>query len=169
MILATHAIVGAGIAAAVPSQPALGFGLAFASHFLLDMIPHWDYALKSRHEDHRDLSKDDMLINRDFVRDLAKIGMDFAIGIILAGFFFGIYTLRLSPQGDPGSVWLLGALAGMLPDFLQFAYFKIRREPLTSLQRFHQWIHTSHRLKKRWFIGLTSQTLLVIICLVLLL
>lgn len=165
MILATHAIIGAGIAATVPEQPALGFGLAFASHFLLDLIPHWDYALKSRHEDHSDLAKDDMIINRDFVGDLAKIGLDFAVGIV---FVFVLFA-RTDALANGWFIILLGALGGMLPDFLQFAYFKIRCEPLTSLQRFHQWIHTSHRLKKRWFIGLVSQTLLVIICLVLLL
>ncbi len=164
MILATHAIIGAGIATVVPGQPVLGFGLAFASHFLLDMIPHWDYALKSRHEDHSDLAKDDMFINRDFLVDLAKIGLDFALGLGLAWFIVGSFSVEANWW-----IILLGALGGMLPDFLQFAYFKIRREPLTSLQRFHQWIHTSKRLKKRWFIGVVSQTLLVLICLMLLL
>lgn len=38
----THALIGAAIAAKVPN-PALSAGLIFSSHFLLDLIPHWDF------------------------------------------------------------------------------------------------------------------------------
>lgn len=42
MTATTHALVGGIIAATVP-DPALGLSLAFISHPLLDMVPHWDF------------------------------------------------------------------------------------------------------------------------------
>jgi hypothetical protein len=48
MILCTHAVVGAALASFVPSHPAAAFAIGFASHFVLDAIPHWDYSIKSR-------------------------------------------------------------------------------------------------------------------------
>ena len=164
MILTTHAVIGAGIATLVPQNPALGVGVAFASHFLLDAIPHWDYQLNSRYEDHSDLKNDDMLLGRAFVGDLFKIGLDFVIGLALAW----LILTWLKPEISLVTI-LLGVLGGMAPDFLQFAYFKLKREPLTSLQRFHQWIHTSWRLKNKPIVGLGLQALLVTTFLVLVL
>jgi hypothetical protein len=48
MILTTHAVVGAVLASFVPSYSATAFALGFASHFILDAIPHVDYPIKSR-------------------------------------------------------------------------------------------------------------------------
>jgi hypothetical protein len=47
MILSTHAIAGAAIASFLPSHPTAAFVLGFASHFVLDAIPHWDYPIRS--------------------------------------------------------------------------------------------------------------------------
>jgi hypothetical protein len=49
----------------------------------------------------------------------------------------------------------LGAVAGMLPDPLQFVYSVYPREPFKSLQRFHSWIHSKKKL--RWQFGVISQ------------
>lgn len=42
MMATTHALVGATIMKAVP-DPLLAGGLILASHYLLDIIPHWDF------------------------------------------------------------------------------------------------------------------------------
>jgi hypothetical protein len=47
MILSTHAIVGAALASLMPSHPIAAFAAGFASHFVIDSTPHWDYPLKS--------------------------------------------------------------------------------------------------------------------------
>ena len=52
---------------------------------------------------------------------------------------------------------LLGAFAAMLPDRLQFVHSLCPHEPLKSLQRLHQWIHSKQRLTRP--IGTTSQAL----------
>jgi hypothetical protein len=55
---------------------------------------------------------------------------------------------------------VLGALAAMLPDPLQFVHTLYPREPLSSLQSFHRWIHTKRQLG--WRIGVSSQIAFVV-------
>ena len=57
----------------------------------------------------------------------------------------------------------MGAIAGMLPDALQFAYFKWRHEPLVSLQKFHNWVHPKLSLHNKPFIGVLSQAIVILL------
>ena len=57
---------------------------------------------------------------------------------------------------------LAGVAGGVLPDFLQFVYFQIKKEPLTSLEHFHVWIHTKNRMKGLAFLSFASQAVLVL-------
>src|SRR3989344_5616837 len=143
MTLSAHAIVGASIASIIPSHPVLGFVTGFASHFLLDAIPHWDYFLFSRKEDNDDEMNNDMIMNKYLILDLLRVSSDAIIGVIIVLFLFGISDRHL--------IWapLLGMIGGMAPDALQFVYFKWRHEPMISLQRFHLWIHSKKRLDNR--------------------
>lgn len=146
MILSTHAVVGAAIASLFPSHPVLAVAAAFASHFAIDAIPHWDYPLQSitigNGADNRRLKIDAAL-----VRDLGLIGFDAFAGLALAILLFA----------TPATAWItvLGAVAGMLPDPLQFAHSICPREPLKSLQHFHSWIHSKRKLE--WRLGVSSQ------------
>jgi hypothetical protein len=56
-----------------------------------------------------------------------------------------------------GDLILGGACAGMLPGALHFAYMRLPHQPLTSSQRFHEWIHTSRRMCGRPVLGIASQ------------
>ncbi len=160
MTLATHAVVGAAIANLMPTQPVLGFVAGFASHFILDSIPHWDYHLASSHNDEANPLNNDLVINRHFIGDLVKIACDGLLGLALVWLALSWHMLA-----DRWFILYLGAIGGMLPDALQFAYMKIRREPLTSLQRFHMWIHTNVKLDQRPLIGIGSQIIIIIISL----
>jgi len=146
MILSTHAIVGGAIASLFPSHPLLVALAGFASHFAIDAIPHWDYPLRSisvgRKADNRRLKISVLL-----VRDLSLIGADACFGLATALLLFA----------TAGTVWViaLGAVAGMLPDPLQFVHSLYPREPLKSLQRFHGWMHSKRKLA--WRIGVASQ------------
>lgn len=135
MILTNHAITGAMLATLTPNQPLLGFTAGFLSHFVLDAIPHWDYSLDSLKKDDKNPMNNDMAINRDFVKDLFKIGLDGIIGLAFAYLILCFY-MKFSVLSI-----LSGAIGAMAPDALQFAYMKCRFEPLVSLQRFHIWIH----------------------------
>jgi hypothetical protein len=146
MILSTHAIVGGAVACLLSSHPILVAAAGFASHFAIDAIPHWDYPLRSisvgRGSDNRRLKIDGPLL-----RDLALIGTDACVGLALAIWLFA----------TPATSWVIaiGALAGMLPDPLQFLHSIYPQEPLSSLQRFHGWIHSKRKLA--WRMGVCSQ------------
>ena len=146
MILSTHAIVGGAIVSLFPSDPILAATAAFASHFAIDAIPHWDYPLRSiscgKGADNRRLR-----LNRVVVIDLICIGVDACAGLALAIWLFA----------TPASAWViaLGAIAAMAPDPLQFVHSIHPREPLVSLQRFHGWIHAKRKLA--WRLGVSSQ------------
>lgn len=164
MTLATHAVVGAAVAAALPHHPLLGGLFAFGSHFLLDALPHWDYKILSASANPDAPAK--LSIDRLFLLDLVRIGSDAFLGIAVAAFFYGTFS-SLATIVQQNWLWFIGAAAAMLPDFLQFVYSKYPKGPIAQLQAFHRWIHTSHRLEGRTFLGISSQFALVIVVLVL--
>jgi hypothetical protein len=177
MTLTTHAIVGAALASAVPTHPVVAFSLGFCSHFLLDAIPHWDYQLNSMEENKENPMATDMKIGKSFFFDLCKIGADFLLGFVLVFLFFGSWANRqscevakicLQSTRNIGiGTLIFGALGAVLPDALQFFYFKWRHQPLSALQKFHQWIHSKAELKNRPFFGISSQIILIIFVVVL--
>lgn len=149
LTLTTHAIVGAAIVGLMPTHPLLGLTLAFGSHFALDALPHWDYPIRSSCINPSFRTR--MNYDRNLFVDLFAIGGDAAFGIIFAVLLFG------TQRGADLTLILAGACAGMLPDALQFAYMRFPHQPLTSLQRFHEWIHTSRQMRGRPALGIVSQ------------
>ncbi|MGH7141185.1 MAG: hypothetical protein ACREGH_00935 [Minisyncoccia bacterium] len=163
MTLATHAIAGAALATLVPSHPILGFALGFAAHFPLDALPHYDYPIFS---DAINPKEPRGMPNGSFLRravanpgallcDVADFSLDAAVGVGVSVLFFS--------AGAPLVAILCGALGGILPDPLQFVSKIAPYEPLNSLQRFHQWIHTPNRLRETGALalGIVSQLALV--------
>ncbi len=134
MILTIHAIVGASIGRLV-LNPYEAFTLGFMSHFLIDAIPHCGYRLASITQDVNNPLNKDMVLDKRFLKDLIFITIDFFVGISLAIFIFQDFSLPI----------LAGILGGVLPDALQFVYFKIRRQPLITLQKIHIWFHLNHK------------------------
>ena len=88
-----------------------------------------------------------MKLTAPLVKDLALIGFDACAGLALS---IGLFA-------TPATVVVvgLGAVAAMIPDPLQLIYSLHPREPLISLQRFHRWVHTKHKLS--WPLGISSQ------------
>ena len=141
MTLTAHAITGAALASLVPDQPLVGFAVGFISHFVLDAIPHWDYKLSSKKEDGNNHMNDDMVINKNFIKDILKISFDGILGLLFAYFIFVFFILNFLPL-----LFLSGVIGAMMPDALQFVYMKWRHEPLISLQKFHLWIHADKKI-----------------------
>lgn len=132
MILSVHAVVGAGVASLIPGQPVAGFALAFASHLLLDAIPHRDYDLLSLSGNAKEgLSLKDNTHKRfhQLKRDMFLVSVDAVVGIILAGIFF------YNPAYP--FIFLIGALASMLPDFTTFLSLFYKPKILQFFVRFH--------------------------------
>jgi hypothetical protein len=146
MILSTHAVVVGAIASLVPSDPILAAVVGFASHFAIDAIPHWDYPLRlisvGKGAGNRRLR-----LNQAVIIDLISIGVDACAGIALAIWLFA----------TPASTWViaLGATAAILPDPLQFVHSVHPQEPLVTLQRFHERVHSKRKLA--WKLGVSSQ------------
>lgn len=154
MTLTTHAVTGAAIMSLVPQHPILGICAAFASHFVIDAIPHWDYPIESA-SINPDIGAT-IKYDKAFWVDIARIGSDMFLGVALSVFVF-------LPFAAP-FVLLLGALAGILPDPLLFLHTRFRHEPLVSLQRFHRWMHTKNHLAHAKLLGIFSQ--LCFLCLI---
>ena len=74
MTATAHALVGGAIAASV-QNPAIGIPLAFVSHPILDIIPHWDFGMGWRRKN-------------KFILFLES-SLDLILGIILAFLLFG--------------------------------------------------------------------------------
>jgi hypothetical protein len=157
MTLATHAVVGAAIASSMPNHPVTGFALAFASHFVLDAIPHWDYPLASHTTSTANRMNEDMIINKSFFIDLTKIGFDMLCGIL--------FSLLLFTLHGPHLFWIpmIGVLGAVLPDALQFIYWKWRHQPLIALQKFHLWIHAKNDLNDKPAAGIPFQIALIVL------
>lgn len=159
MILVTHAVVGASIANVLPAYSALAFATGFASHFLLDAIPHRDYHLSSVYQKSFNNSiETNITTDKKFLLDLIKISIDFFSGIIIVWWLFGASTID--------SLWIpfWGMIGGVTPDALQFVYFKWKHEPIISLQKIHFWFHTKYKLED-WpvFVSILSQALIALL------
>lgn len=140
MILVTHGIVGGALGALVPRHPLVAFGLGFVSHFLLDALPHWDYPLRSGVKVEGSPDYHDFQIGRAFMFDLIKIASDVLAGLAA---IISVFVYRDGLAAWPSLA--AGFLGGILPDALQFAYFKLRWPTLKKLQEFHMWIHAKRR------------------------
>lgn len=53
MLLTPHSLVGMAIATVVPN-PAVAVPLSFISHFLGDLVPHWDFFTHTTEEERKD-------------------------------------------------------------------------------------------------------------------
>lgn len=157
MILATHAIAGAALGK-WSGNPWLGFGLGWLSHYVLDMIPHWQYDVKSyKDKDAAGKPKKEGEWAIDFRRALVLTGIDFAAGLAVSILVFQ------GPEGflAPSFPILAGAIGGILPDALQAVYLKTKREPFASLQKVHNWFHASWDFDFHSKLGMALQVVLV--------
>src|SRR5579872_4194563 len=110
MTLTTHALAGAAVATIFPAHPVAGFFAGFASHFVLDAIPHWDYKLASVH-DGEGTRKTELIMGPDLWKDVMKVSFDALLGFVLALLLFG--------NGMSMAVAALaGAFGALFPDGL---------------------------------------------------
>jgi hypothetical protein len=161
MTLTTHGIVGTAAASLAVGNPLLALALAFASHLVIDIIPHRDYKLLFIEKKANSL-ENDMTLGRAFLYDLGRTGFDAVVGLAISLALF-IFVFSVPPL-----YILLGVIGGLLPDFLQLVYMKTRFFLLTPLQAFHHWLQRDEflELAPLW-VGLGLQLALVTTILVL--
>jgi hypothetical protein len=141
-----HALTGAVIALAI-NEPWLAIPLAFISHFAVDALPHWDYAIR-RNQPH-----DDGFIHKHFFRLLSA-------DLVVASILFIVLALMF-----PQDKWLIWAcMAAAACSDAMWAYYRIYlpkfkgiKPKLNRLARFHKDIQRSQTPKgalveSGWFI-----------------
>ena len=154
MNLTSHALVGAAVAQVFPNHPLIAFWGAFGSHFVMDMVPHFDFTLFSEINESGNEMDRRLGWGWPFVKDIFRIALDYFCGFALAWYVF-------RPSDDYHLLLLLFCVfAATLPDALQFAYIKIRRGFLVHLQRLHIKMH-ARGLGSYKFLGLLSEVLAV--------
>ncbi len=154
MVLAAHSIVGAALANMFPDNPAAGFLLAFASHYVIDAIPHREYDIEGFF-DEKNKKFNSVFSSLISLKRFFMIGSDFGIGIILSLLIFARDEKSLIAT-------LLGILGGVLPDALQFFYYKYKIEPFVFIQKYiHDVFHSHDKMYDRPIRGYINQIITV--------
>jgi hypothetical protein len=151
MILSVHAMFGAAAASLVPSHPVAGFALGFASHFVLDAIPHKDYDLISVESAPGKIQIVEAVYKKfRLIRDMTLVSLDAVLGLCLAFLFF------FNPAHP--AIFFIGAVSSLLPDFITFLYVILKHKPLALFFHFHaSIIHSKLVLKLTQVQGLVLQ------------
>jgi hypothetical protein len=117
----SHAATGALVAVAI-HNPWIGLPAAFASHFVLDAIPHWD------------------VFPNNFMLRRAALAVDITLTLWM------LIILALSVDA-PRKLVIGGGVLGVLPDLMWAPYFITgkmsktdKKTPLHLARRFHFWI-----------------------------
>jgi hypothetical protein len=158
MILTPHAIVGAALANMFPNDPALGFGLAFFSHYALDILPHTEYDIGNLF-DKKTKTLNSIFKNSKAVLNLLFILSDFALAVILCVLFF----VR---DEKSAFITIVGIAGGLLPDFFQFLYYKFKCQPWIFIQKIHNKLHKIIKVKNEKFWGTFLQIVIPIFSIV---
>jgi len=137
MTATSHALIGTVIAAKI-SNPALAIPLALASHFVADMIPHWDEALERKEKG----------LDRVFIESCADLLLGFALSYTLIFFLF--------PQTNLLYAFLL-IIVAQLPDWLMAPYLFLKINAFKWA--YHLGKVTNREVDKPW--GIVTQILAV--------
>jgi hypothetical protein len=137
MTATAHALVGAVIAAKV-ANPFLAYPAALGSHFLMDLIPHWDAGTGWEKKKKTKL--------------FLEAALDVLVGIFLVFLIFGGHV-------SPPHLWLTVFFAQM-PDWLDapYLFFKLKVFPMLQVYKIQSVLHS----KANFAYGLATQVVLVI-------
>lgn len=149
MLELPHTLVGALIATKIPN-PIISLPLAFASHFLVDRIPHWNPSLYSEYKKFgRPTVKSTVVIVLDVILSLAA-------GLAIA--------LQALPDISKFLVIIFACFLAVLPDVIEgpFFYFGCKWPILMKLVNFQ--VKIQGKAKLPW--GLITQLVVIGIVLV---
>ncbi len=140
MLETPHVALGAAIAVAIPN-PLISIPLAFLSHFVLDMTPHWNPHLNTETKKYGHLTKQTLFI----------IGVDLAAALLLT-FYLGNRNLNI----------YMASFAAILPDVVEGPYFLWgwRNKYLDIWMKFQKSIQADANV----FWGLLTQVATLIAC-----
>ena len=111
MLETPHVFVGAAIATMIPN-PFIAIPLAFASHFVLEMVPHWNPHLN------RETKKLGQPTRRSTVITAIDSTLAFASGSVIA--------YQALPNISQAILVLACSFASVLPDVMEGPYFFLK-------------------------------------------
>ena len=156
MILTPHSIVGAAIANLIPENPELGFALAYASHYAIDMIPHRDYDIDGFFDEKEKTFASVIRSGKARLKLLMIFG-DFVVGV-------AICTLLFVRNRGSLIATAVGIAGGVLPDFLQLVYYTFKNHPWKIFQKIHDFFHSSNKMKHKPVEGILVQIATPVVC-----
>lgn len=111
MLETPHVAVGAAIATKIPN-PFIAIPLAFASHFVLEKVPHWNPHLNT------ELKKFGKITRQSTLIVAADVALSLGLGFGIAG--------QVMPDVNHASTIILASFASVLPDVVEGPYFFLR-------------------------------------------
>lgn len=140
MVATTHAIVGASIAVNIP-HPFIAYPLALLSHFVLDLLPHWDQGINWKQKSAR--------------RRFFECTFDVLIGL---------FTVSVLFVGRVDPIYLYSMVfAAQLPDWLEVPYLFLGWTG-TPWKYFYK-IQSQLQWRAPLLIGISTQLAIVILAL----
>ncbi len=144
MLETPHVFIGAAIATKVP-DPLIAIPLAFASHFILEMVPHWNPHLNGETEKYgRVTEKSTLIVIADSTLALA------------CGSFIAYQAL---PDTGHAITIMAACLASIFPDLIEAPYFflKLKNKLIAKWIIFQKSIQNDTNI----FLGTFSQLLTI--------
>ena len=138
MTATSHALIGASLASII-INPVIGIPTAIASHFIADLIPHWDAGTNHR-------SKSSLRLKAEAVFD------------VLLGFALVIILFRIQTFQNPIYMFSM-VISAQLPDWLAAPdyMFNLKIPPFSWMEKIGH--ETQTRMQLPW--GLVTQILVV--------
>lgn len=138
MTATAHALIGASIAVKV-ANPLIGIPLAIASHFVADLIPHWDAGTNHRK------------------KSLLKLQVEATLDVLLG---FALVIILFNEQMIANPIYMITmVIAAQLPDWIEAPAWalKLKVPPFSTMKAI------SHRLQTRMQLpwGLVTQIVIV--------
>lgn len=157
MILLPHIVTG-GVIGAKTKNLGLIVILGFLSHFILDRIPHWDYALPGI----RSFSATGNI--NALIIDVLKILLDIALGLLI---IFLITRRKKALSREYLPYMFLGILASVLPDIPWILSSFIDSDILNNCISFHNKFHfITEKEGAITFLGFFAQIAVIIFALI---
>lgn len=146
MLETPHVLVGAAIATKIPN-PLIAIPLAFASHFILEMVPHWNPHLNSE--------------TKKFGHVTRKSTVITAIDSTMALVFGSIIAFKYLPDATQVFNVLACSFFAVLPDVMEGPYFFLKMKS----KFIEKWISFQKSLQNDTSIipGLITQFLTILI------
>jgi len=148
MLELPHAIIGATIASKIPN-PLISLPLAFLSHFLVDLIPHWNPSL------YTEMEKENKPSNASKKIIILDVILSLTAGFLIASFFL--------PDFKKAFFIILACFAAVFLDVIEGFYFflGVKNKYLIKLIEFQH----NHQGRAKKTPGLIIQTITILVCL----